>query len=335
MGVSGTVIFVPFYTMVFPLLGHHLEPVQAVELGLIIEIFGFMSSVSAFWRAGFIDFQIAGFAVLLAAPAAMIGGYVSHFLPGNLLLALIGLALIAFGYLLVRETTEEVHAEEARDRSAEAAGPGIKLHLDRKGRVYRYRLRNDRWRASAAGFGGILQGLVGFSSGELSTVEQVLRGMPVRIAAGNSHLIIFAASISAAFAHLSVSAAQGTAVPWNVVAASAPAVLIGGQLAGFLAGRIPQDTMRLVLAGFLTFIGALSAYRASVGAGIHLPAWVLWATSLLCLAGIAVLVRRRRGASSVASAISSAGCCSGKCHPPASADAFSNPQGSSSPSDKP
>ena len=56
--------FFPLYTIVFPLLGYHLEPVQAVEVGLLTEIFGFISSTSAFWRAGLIDFQIAGFAVL-------------------------------------------------------------------------------------------------------------------------------------------------------------------------------------------------------------------------------------------------------------------------------
>src|SRR5580704_16925480 len=105
MGVSGTVIFVPFYTIVFPLLGYHLEPVQAVEVGLLTEIFGFISSTSAFWRAGLIDFQIAGFAVLLAAPTAVLDGYASHFLPGNWLLALIGIALVIFAYLLVGETT--------------------------------------------------------------------------------------------------------------------------------------------------------------------------------------------------------------------------------------
>lgn len=287
MGVSGTVLFVPFYTMVFPLLGHRLEPVQAVEVGLLTEIFGFMSSTSAFWRAGLIDFQIAGFAVLVATPAAILGGYFSHFLPGNLLLGLIGVALVFFAYLLVGENSANA-APESR-----VAGPGIKQHRDRLGRTYRYRVLNDGLRGSAAGFGGILQGLVGFSAGELSTVEQVLRGMPVRIAAGNSHLIIAAASISAAITHLAVSATQGTQVPWNIVAITIPAVLIGGQLAAILAGRIPQHTMRLVLAGFLTFIGALSAYRASVGAGIRVPAWVLAGVVLTCLTAMILFMRRR------------------------------------------
>jgi uncharacterized membrane protein YfcA len=289
VGVSGAVLFVPFYTMVFPLLGHHLEPVQAVEVGLLTEIFGFISSTSAFWRAGLIDFQIAGFAVLLAAPTAILGGYVSHFIPGNWLLAVIGLALIVLAYLLVGENAGfEPH------NSKDTTASKIKVHKDRKGRIYRYRVLNDFWRGSAAGFGGILQGLVGFSAGELSTVEQVLRGMPIRIAVGNSHLIIAAASICAAATHLAVSTSQGTQIPWNLVGVTIPAVLIGGQLAGLLAGRIPQKVLQLVLAGFLVFIGSLSAYRASFGLGIHLPPWVLWTTCLLFLLAMAVFARRRR-----------------------------------------
>jgi uncharacterized protein len=298
------VLFVPFYTMVFPLLGHHLEPVQAVEVGLLTEIFGFLSSTSAFWRAGLIDFEIAGFAALVATPLAVLGGYASHLLPGNLLLAVIGASLVVFAWLLIRETTAAVP-----DATTESPQPGIKEHRDRIGRIYRYRVQNDAWRASAAGIGGILQGLVGFSAGELSTVEQVLRGIPVRIAAGNSHLIIAAASISAAITHLGVSAQEGTQVPWNLVAITIPAVLIGGQLAAVLAGRIPQDKLRLVLSSFLVFIGTLSAYRASVGAGIHLPGWALWAILLAILAVTLLFVRQwRRSISRQASAETCVSC---------------------------
>jgi uncharacterized protein len=287
MGVSGTVLFVPFYTMVFPLLGHHLEPVQAVEVGLLTEIFGFLSSTSAFWRAGLIDFQVAGFAALMATPMAVLGGYASHLLPGNLLLAVIGVSLVVFAWLLIRETISELPGAALKSSARR-----IKNHRDRSGRVYRYEVLNDLWRAGAAGIGGILQGLVGFSAGEFSTVEQVLRGMPVRIAAGNSHLIIAAASISAAAVHLGVSAQQGAQVPWNLVAITIPAVLIGGQLAAILAGRISQDKLRVVLGAFLVFVGALSAYRASVGSGIHLPSWTLWAMLLAILAVTLLFVRQ-------------------------------------------
>ena len=310
MGISGTVLFVPLYTMVFPLLGHHLTPVQAVEVSLITEIFGFTSSVSAFWRAGFIDFQISWFAVMLAAPFSIAGGLVSHLLPGNVLLAVIGFALAAFGYLLVGESAE--HNLLEADRTAEPVGPKIKEHRDRVGRAYHYRLLNDGWRVAAAGIGGVLEGMVGFAAGELSTVEQVMRGMPVRIAAGNSHLIIFASAICAAFTHLSVSAARGTTVPWNIIAACAPAVLIGGQFAGLLAGRIPQDRLRMILAGFLTFIGLISAYRAALGAGLHISVWVLVASVVICLTAIILIIRRQNETKAGLKTCAAAGgsCCS-------------------------
>jgi uncharacterized protein len=305
LGVSGAALFLPFYTLVFPLLGHHLEPVQAVEVGIMTEIFGFMSSTTAFWRAGLIDFRIAGFAVLFAAPMAVLGGYASHFVPAQWMLAIIGVGLLGLSGLLFRkggDAHSHVPASQALGMAStgqETLHPnGLKRHVDRQGRVYRYRVLNDIWRGAAASIGGIFHGLVGFSAGEVSTVEQVLRGMPVRVASGNSHLIIAAASIAAAFTHLGVSAVQGTKVPWNILAITIPTVLVGGQLAALVAGRVPQHRLRIVLSGVLLFLGSISLYRASAASHLRFGGWTPFALSL----GAALLwflVRRRRASRSV------------------------------------
>ncbi len=290
-------IFVPFYTIVFPLLGYHLEPVQAVEVGLLTEIFGFISSTSAFWRAGLIDFQIAGFAVLFAAPMAVLGGYSSHFIPAQWMLVAIGMGLMGFSWMLFREGDEALsNVGSTHDKTGELSrSAGLKRHTDKRGRVYHYRVLNDFWRGSAASIGGVFQGLVGFSAGELSTVEQVLRGMPVRMAAGNSHLIIAGASITAAVTHLGVSAAMGTRVPWNILAATIPAVLIGGQLAALVAGRIPQHSLRLVLSVFLLFVGGISLYRASSATRLPILNWTLLAIFVFFLGALAWFMVRERG----------------------------------------
>lgn len=301
-------IFVPFYTIVFPLLGYHLEPVQAVEVGLLTEIFGFISSTSAFWRAGLIDFQIAGFAVLFAAPMAIVGGYASHIIPGQWMLVAIGIGLMGFSWLLFRESDDGLSWNPA---THPLPPKGIKEHKDKRGRLYHYRVLNDGWRGTAASVGGIFQGLVGFSAGELSTVEQVLRGMPPRMAAGNAHLIIAGASITAALTHLGVSAALGTAIPWNILAATIPAVMIGGQLAALVAGRMPQHTLRLVLSGFLLFVGGVSLYRASTA--LHMPVLnvVFLAIFLLFLVALAWFLLRSRGRAPQAGKVSC--CASGSC----------------------
>jgi uncharacterized membrane protein YfcA len=282
------VIFVPFFSIVFPLLGHRLEPVQAVEVGLLTEIFGFMSSTSAFWRAGLIDFRIAGFALAFAVPTAVLGGYSAHALPGYWLLVVVGVGLMLFAFLLIRDT-----GEAGRNHRG---GDGLELneHTDGRGRIYRYHRQNDGWRASTAAIGGALQGLVGFSAGEMSTVEQVLRGVPVRLAAGNAHLIIAAASISAGATYLSIDASTGTKVPLNILAATVPAVLIGGQIASILAGRTPQATLKLVLSCFLALIGVISFYRASLAPQLHWPGWVVLIILVLVVAALLWLLLQRR-----------------------------------------
>ncbi len=288
-------LFVPFYTLVFPLLGYHLEPVQAVQVGILTEIFGFLSSTSAFWRRGLIDFRVAGFALVFAVPTAILGGYLANRIPGGWLLIAVGLGLMLFSFLLLRETVESTHADAPVDSDGGGSGgSAVREHRDRAGRLYRYVLRNDPVRAGAATLGGLFQGLVGFSAGEMSTVEQVLRGMPVRMAAGNAHLIIAGASLSAAFTHLLVAAGEGVEIPWNILATTVPAVLVGGQIAGSLAGRIPQQALRMVLASFLGLIGILSLYRASVATGLGLPAWTLLAVLVPFLALLSLYILRGR-----------------------------------------
>jgi uncharacterized protein len=282
------VIFVPFFSIVFPLFGHRLEPVQAVEVGLLTEIFGFMSSTSAFWRARLIDFRISTFALAFAVPTAIVGGVSAHILPAHWLLVLVGIALILFAFLLIRETTGEMHPGEREALTAQ--------HTDRRGRVYLYRRQNDSWRAATAAVGGIFQGLVGFSAGEMSTVEQVLRGVPVRLAAGNAHLIIAAASISAALTHLGVDATTGARIPWNILAATAPAVLIGGQIASIVAGRLPQNALRLVLACFLALVGVVSFYRASLAPQLHWHGWVVSIILTLVIGALLWMLLRPRTA---------------------------------------
>jgi uncharacterized membrane protein YfcA len=284
------VIFVPFFTIVFPLLGHRLEPVQAVEVGLLTEIFGFMSSTSAFWRAGLIDFKISTFALMFAVPTAIIGGVSAHLLPSYWLLVIVGVGLILFSYLLIREVDEEQKHDTGQGNSS------MIQHSDRQGRAYRYQRQNDFWRAGTAAIGGVFQGVVGFSAGEMSTVEQVLRGVPVRLAAGNAHLIIAGASIAAAFTHLTVDATTGSRLPWNILAATVPAVLIGGQIASLVAGRLPQTTLRLVLSSFLALIGVVSFYRASLAPQLHWRPWVVALMLVAVTSGLLWLLFRRQPA---------------------------------------
>lgn len=294
MGVSGAVLFVPFYTIIFPLLGYHVSPVQAIQLGLITELFGFMSSTTAFWRRRLIDFKVAGFALLFAIPVAVLGSYVANMLPGGWLLFITGVALLSFSILLLKETAAE-HEAESRSSQPPVGKEKASLHVhyDRQGRVYRYLRNNDARRGVIAGLGGLFQGLVGFSAGEFNTIDLVLRSVPVRIATGSAHLIIAGATLAAAGAHIAIIIHENSAIPWPILAASIPGVLIGGQLAGLIAGRLPQETLQRIMARFLMFISVVSLYRAAFNAGYQLPVWLLLVALLVFLGSIVPVVKKR------------------------------------------
>lgn len=81
VGISGGVLFVPLFAVGFPALGIPLTAVQAVQIGLFSEIFGFSSSTVAFWRNDLIDVRTAGYSLLFAIPLAVVGGLLSNVLP--------------------------------------------------------------------------------------------------------------------------------------------------------------------------------------------------------------------------------------------------------------
>ena len=201
---------------------------------------------------------------------------------------------MSFSYILLKETRIELDEKRpAGSRAARKKGVQWCVHRDRAGRSYRYPIHTDVRRALIVGVGGLFQGLVGFCAGEFSTVDQVLRRVPVRIATGSAYLIIAGASLAAAGTHLTLVLQEKASIPWPILLASIPGVLIGGQLAGFLAGRLPQDILQMVMARFLLFIGAISWYRAALGMGYQLPIWLLPLALGLFLLSVALYLRKR------------------------------------------
>ncbi len=283
VGVSGSVLFIPFYTFVFPFWGYTLAPLQIVQLGLFTETCGYTSSTIAFWRQKLIDGQIARFALLFAVPLAIIGGILANRIPGSILLLIVGIALLPLAILLLRETRHSSDGLLATSTIDAPTDLPYKHKVDRKGRTYVYRVKNDMISGVCAFFGGLLQGLVGFSSGELNSAVQILRKTPVRIATGTAHLIIFGASLAAACTHIVILFQDKGSIPWNILAMTIPAVLLGGQIAGLVAGRLPQRIIQMIMGRFLVLIGFLCLYRALTLMNIHLSAWFLFVACALFL----------------------------------------------------
>jgi uncharacterized membrane protein YfcA len=288
IGVSGSVLFLPFYAFIFPLFAYHLTPIQIVQLGLFTETFGFASSTLAFWRQNLIDFQIARFSLVFVLPMSVLGAYLANRLPGSSLLLVVGIALFLLATFLLKQP-------QFRSNSFFSSSHGtLTEHYDRQQRSYQYIQYTDALCVLVSLVGGFFQGIVGFGSGELSSIVQILRKTPVRIATGTAHLVIFGASLAASCTHMVILSQEQGPILWNILVMTIPAVLIGGQIAGLIAGRLPQAVLRMIMARFLIFIGFLSIYRALAAMNIYPPLWLLVvACTLFILSVIFYLVRNK------------------------------------------
>ncbi|NUR34183.1 MAG: sulfite exporter TauE/SafE family protein [Gemmatimonadaceae bacterium] len=327
VGVEGSLLFAPFYAVAFPWLsGHPLTPLQAIQIGIISEIFGFSSSFIGFARARLIDLRLALRTAVVGAPLAVAGVFLAYRIPQPALLVIIALALPALAWYLRRPvevapgggvrrqasdalTAEEtvraaavhlplccyssgaLYASAPATSTAHAVSTGISVsdgdhasttaaraaavgnednstagrvhqHRDRSGRTYRYDYRGGTDQLLVGALGGTSTGLVGFGIGVLGVSHLVLRRVPIRIAVGTSHFVILLVTGAAVAAHLVEIVSRGQAPPWNVIAANVVAVLVGGQLAAWLAGRLPEHRMRQVLVTLLLALSAVTLFRA-------------------------------------------------------------------------
>ncbi|WP_435063002.1 sulfite exporter TauE/SafE family protein [Halobaculum sp. EA56] len=95
--MEAAVLFVPAFLFVFPALVPgfpHLAVNAAVGLALFVELFGYSSSVAAYWYRHQIDFNVAARLLAITVPVAAVARVGSYFVPSNAL-------MLGFGGLLV------------------------------------------------------------------------------------------------------------------------------------------------------------------------------------------------------------------------------------------
>lgn len=133
---------------------------------------------------------------------------------------------------------------------------------DRWGREYTYHYGEDARRLGVVGFGGLFEGLVGFGIGVMGVADLILRGIPVRVAIGTSHAIIAVTAIAAAVPHVYEVTAGGKPLPWNIIAMTVPAVTIMAQASSYVAGYLPQELMKKLIAALLVILGLFTIGRS-------------------------------------------------------------------------
>jgi uncharacterized membrane protein YfcA len=267
VGVSGASLFVPFFILVFPAIaGFALSPIHAVQLGLITESFGLSSSAIAFIMFGLVDTYIVFRSILVALPFVFLGVSVVAFIPDTILeLMVAGLLVIAIVLLKYSKRLETKRAKECRKgtqitttTNSSTSNTAV-TKTDVQGHTYTYdRAVGIHKRSMGYGVGGLFQGATGFGIGELGIVSMFLSRIPVRIAIGTSHLIVAVSAITAALIHFTIAHFSTTDIsssfPWAIPMMAVPAVVIGGQIAPYVAARLSANALEKAVSSLFIII---------------------------------------------------------------------------------
>lgn len=301
-GIGGAALFSPLFLLVFPLLGPEYplpSAAAAIASALLTECFGFASGLAGFSRRGLVDWSVAGQFVTTSVPFALLGAVLAKYVAGDpfalrAVYAALMLGLAAF--LTFSPRPDEIEAAAAEGEcdipelderelqgkpGAEKELLGLRTTTGADGTEYTYLAprRGSAKSLGATATGASLTGLLGVGIGEV-VLPQLVRGccMPLPVAAGTSVAIVVLTALCAACVQfLSLAAGlEGSAgladglisvVPWSLVQFTIPGVLLGGQIAPFLASKrwFSDEDIETFAATLFGIVGVAFAAKALTG----------------------------------------------------------------------
>ena len=173
-------------------------------------------------RARRIDWRLVAWMTPPSVAGAVVGGLAAGALPGNALLVVIGLVLLAFGVDLLRPRRSSVVRPEGVDlRAAVIAG----------------------------GLIGLLGGLVGLILGSLRMPALLRFGEPPAKAVGTNLAVGVAVGVAGVAGHLPGG------IDWGLLALGAAASIPGALLGACLTGRLDEQRLLRVVGAILLVAG--------------------------------------------------------------------------------
>ena len=256
-GVEGATFFAPIF-----LLALGLPPEVAIGTGLITEVFGFASGVSAYVKRKLIDYSLARSLLLMTVPAAVGGSLASNLIRPEILETILGMGLFAVALSFLRSPdADEVHRLD-RDVADEFGGPAAEACIfTAEGEEIRYTVCNKLEGGAIAGVGAVFMGMVSTGLGELNGYFLLRRcRVPSRVAVATGVLVVAITALSAATVHLWRFVQTGGDTLGTVLSLcifTVPGVIIGGQIGPAVATRISQHTLEKALGVLFILVAVL------------------------------------------------------------------------------
>ncbi|HEY3524180.1 MAG TPA: sulfite exporter TauE/SafE family protein [Candidatus Limnocylindrales bacterium] len=271
LGLGGGILIVPLLTL--GLLGFSLPIHEAVGVSLVSVIVTSSASGGVYLRRRVANLRLGMLLELFTASGALVGGLVAFLVPDRLLAALFAALLVYTGVTMLRGGRVEYVADVDRDDGADDPANGIPddRGVPRDGRPPGlterlvaeisepgYAVRNLPRGIVAAGFAGVASALLGIGGGIVKVpVMHVVMGVPLRVAAATSNVMIGITAASSAIIYL----LRGGIDPY-VAGPTALGVFAGASVGSRLVERVDVRILRVLFVAVLAYTAVQMAARA-------------------------------------------------------------------------
>jgi uncharacterized membrane protein YfcA len=261
-GVGGATFFSPLF-----ILALGLPPEVAIGTGLITEVFGFASGLSAYARKRLIDYRLGLALLVVTIPMALLGTLAANWVEPDILKVVLGVGLFAVAISFLR--TPEHRDVALLDHAIKQESGGEKgktCLITRENEKICYTVCNRTEGRLIAGVGGLFVGLISTGLGELNSFFLLQRcRVPSRVSVATSVFIVALTALAASTGHFIRFARTGGEVlttVLSIVIFTVPGVILGAQLGSKVASHIPQKVMERGLGVLFILVAVLTLGEA-------------------------------------------------------------------------
>ena len=251
-GVGGGVLFVPIVGGFFPF---HLDFVRGA--GLLVALASALSAGPSLLRGGLANLRLGLPLAVIASASAIVGAMMGLALPASVVQTMLGAIILGIVVLMLKAKRSEYPTVQRPDALGQALGMHGIFVDGASGRAMPWQVH--RTPAGLALFLaiGVMAGMFGLGAGWANVPTlNLLMGVPLKVSAGTSGLILSLVDSAAAWIYLN----KGAVMPMIAVP-SMVGMALGAKVGAKLLKVLDASVIRRLVIGLLLFAGARSLLK--------------------------------------------------------------------------